>query len=118
MKYHELCIKRSPLSNVASLLGLGEKFYLQSRTFDMKQIKEMIAMFECDAIVKCCVMWKYRFDNNKHPEPYFKFASTNIPHAPSAIDGAMIFFEKRCIEQLWTRMPSIKIAQLNFNKIP
>ena len=48
MKCHNLCTKKPPPTIMVTLLGLGAKFCLQSKTIDVKKIKEMISRFKHD----------------------------------------------------------------------
>ena len=94
MKCHDLCTKKPPPTKMATLLGLGAKFFLQSKTIDMKKFKEMITRFKYDTRVKHYVISNHGYSDKPLPESYFKSTSTKIPKAPSIIEGTLNRFEK------------------------
>ena len=93
MKCHNLCTKIPPPNNHAILLGLGGKYYLQSRRLNPNKLNTAINRFKHDVRVKYYVLHNIGI-NNDSPKLYFKSANTTIPREPTVIGGALYRFEK------------------------
>ena len=94
VKCHDLCTKKLPSTNMATLLGLGVKLWLQSKTIDMKKFKEMITRFKYGIRVKYYDISNHGHSDKPPPELCFKSTSTNVLRAPSIIEGTLNYFEK------------------------
>ena len=78
---------------MATLLGLGPKYYMQDKKSHMQALVATIKRFKYDVKVNYYVMTEHGFENKPAPMLYFKPTSNKIPRAPNAIEGALKRFE-------------------------
>ena len=93
MKYYNYCTTKPPPLNIAILLGLGAKFYLQTKTLNYNKFKEIITYFKYNIQIKQYIMMIYSFNNKLLPELHIKSLPNNILRAPNIIKETMKRFK-------------------------
>ena len=88
MKCHDSCIHTPPPSNMAKLLGLGNKFCMQSKSVNEKQFYLMLERFRYDARVKNYVLFFLMIIKNiyivNHIN-FYCFTSMNVEDSQTSI---------------------------------
>ena len=102
MKCHNLCTTSTPPTNMAKLLGLGRKCFLQSIKLNKSDFDNMITRFKYDIRVKYYVNEVLGENNQPIPKLYIK-NNPNMPRATSTIEGALRRFEETLLQAFNSR---------------
>ena len=86
MKCHDLCMHTPPPSNMVKLLGLGNKFCMQSKPVNEKQFYLMLERFKCNARAKNYVLLHYGKPNEPAPELFIKNNNLDMIAANNIIE--------------------------------